>query len=83
MEKLYIGRIKLSKEDSKEWEGNPTFMYVTDKPDRSNINNATLFDDRLKCFNETIKSFKKHRHLPESKMQIMEFSLKINSIKDI
>lgn len=83
MEKLYIGRIKLSKKDSDTWTGKPPFMYVTSDQDRANINKAVLFRDRNKCEYELRKSFEIHKHYPESKMQIVEMTVKIDGIKDI
>jgi hypothetical protein len=83
MEKLYIGRIKLSKEDSDTWTGKPPFMYVTSNSDRANIDKAILFRDEKKCENELRKNFITHKHYPESKMQIVELTVKIDGIKDI
>ena len=83
MEKLYIGRIKLSKDDSETWYGKPPFMYVTSNQDRANIDKAILFKDKNKCEYELRKSFETHKHYPESKMQIVEMTVKIDKITDI
>lgn len=86
MKKQYIGRIRLSKEDSEEWYGKPPFMYVTnDKEniDRSNINKAAFFDDKNVCKAALKKNFKAYRHLPSSKMEIMTITIKVDNIEEI
>ena len=83
MKNLYIGRIKLSKEDSEEWYGKPPFMYITKNQDRAKINDAILFTNKEKCRKELKRQFEEYGHLPESKMQIMEMSLTINNIEDV
>ena len=83
MEKLYIGRIKLSKNDSDTWSGKPPFMYVSSDNDRTDIDKAILFKDKKKCETELKKSFIKHKHYSDSKMQIIEMEVKINGIKNI
>lgn len=83
MKTCYIGRIRLSKKDSKEWGGNPPFMYVTKDADRSNINNAIMFNSREECTEALIGSFKSHKHLPSSKMEIMTISIHVDNIEEL
>ena len=83
MKTCYIGRIRLSKKDSEEWGGNPPFMYVTKGTDRTNINQAIMFNDKEDCTNALIDSFKSHKHLPSSKMEIMTISIHVDSIDEL
>jgi hypothetical protein len=83
MKTCYVGRIRLSKKDSSEWLGNPPFMYVTKGNDRTNINNAIMFDSKEKCTSALIDSFKEHKHLPSSKMEIMTISIHVDSIESL
>jgi len=83
MKKCYIGRIRLSRKDSEEWGGNPPFMYVTKGTDRANINQAIMFGEKEECIEELKKSFKTHRHLPSSKMEIMTLSIKVDNIEEL
>ena len=81
----YIGRIRLSKEDSKEWYGHPPFMYVTAKgeADRGKVKNAKRFTNKETCKKALIKSFKDHAHLPSSKMEILTIVMEIKSVEEI
>lgn len=83
METRYIGRIKLSKEDSNEWKDNPPYMYVTNDCNRENIKKAILFENKDVCAINLKNSFKQHKHLPSSKMQIMTVSMHVDNIEDI
>lgn len=85
MKQLYIGRIKLSKQDSEEWYKKPPFMYVVKNgcPDRSNINCAIMFDDKDECKKALIDSFKEHEHLPDSKMEILTLNVVVTDITHI
>lgn len=83
MKTCYIGRIRLSKKDSEEWGGNPPFMYVTKTTDRTDINKATMFNSKEECIEALIYSFKSHKHLPSSKMEIMKISVHVDSIEQI
>lgn len=83
MKKCYIGRIKLSKEDSEEWDGKPPFMYVTNGPDRANINKAIQFDNRDACVMALRNSFTVHKHLPSSKMEVLTILMYVDSIERI
>lgn len=81
----YIGRIRLSKEDSDEWYGNPPFVYVTanGEADRDNVRNAKRFIKKDACKKALVKSFKEHGHLPSSKMEVLTVSIEIKSIEEI
>jgi hypothetical protein len=83
MKTCYIGRIRLSNEDSKEWGGNPPFMYVTKSVDRTNINKATMFNSKEECIVALVDSFKSHKHLPSSKMEIMKISIYVDNIEQL
>ena len=80
MKICYLGRIKLSKKDSEEWEGRPPFMYVTKSPNREDINKAIMFFSKEECTKALVDSFKSHRHLPSSKMEIMTLSINVENI---
>lgn len=85
MQKCYIGRIKLSKEDSEQWSGNPPFVYVEKDgvADRSNIRDAVFFRNKESCKKALINTHKKYRHEPESKMEIMTISILVDKIEEI
>lgn len=85
MKNLYIGRIKLSKEDSDQWFGKPPFVYVEKDgvADRSNIRSAILFHDKETCRKALKKTHKKYGHEPDSKMEIMTISLSVDKIEEI
>ena len=79
----YIGRIKLSQEDSKEWSDNPPFMYVCECGDRANYNNACKFNSKGECIQALKKDFNFYRHLPSSKMEIITLEIKVESIEEL
>ena len=83
MKTCYIGRIRLSKKDSEEWKGHPPFMYVTKGPYRDDIGDAILFSSREDCIKTLTDSFKLHKHLPSSKMEIMTLSINVENIEEI
>lgn len=85
IKKTYIGRIRLSKEDSNEWYGKPPFMYVEkdEAADRANINNARIFNSKERCEKALRKSFKEYGHYPESKMEIMTLVTTVENIEQI
>lgn len=82
MEK-FIGRIKLSKEDSQEWSSHPPFMYVVEKGDRSDVNNSIKFNDKNACLIALENDFKHYRHLPSSKMEIITLNVEVKNIEEI
>ena len=79
----YIGRIRLSKEDSREWSSHPPFMYVVEKGDRANINNAIKFKDKSACCESLKNDFKHYRHLPTSKMEVITLNVEVKKIEEI
>ena len=79
----YIGRIRLSKEDSSEWSSHPPFMYVVEKGDRANINNAIMFKDKNTCCKSLENDFKNYRHLPTSKMEVITLNIEVKKIEEI
>ena len=79
----YIGRIRLSKEDSNEWSSHPPFMYVVEKGDRANINNAIKFKDKSACCESLKNDFKHYRHLPTSKMEVITLNVEVKKIEEI
>lgn len=85
MKKFYIGRIKLSKEDSEQWSGNPPFVYVEKAgvADRSNIRSAILFSNKEACRKALKKTHAIYGHEPESKMEIMTVSISVDKIEEI
>lgn len=85
MKKFYIGRIKLSKEDSEQWSGNPPFVYVEKAgvADRSNIRSAILFNNKEACRKALKKTHAIYGHEPESKMEIMTVSISVDKIEEI
>ena len=85
MKKYYIGRIKLSKEDSEQWSGNPPFVYVEKAgvADRSNLRSAILFNNKEACRKALKKTHTLYGHEPESKMEIMTVSISVDKIEKI
>ena len=85
MKKYYIGRIKLSKEDSEQWLGNPPFVYVEKAgvADRSNIRSAILFNNKEACRKALKETHTIYGHEPESKMEIMTVSISVDKIEEI
>ena len=85
MKKFYIGRIKLSKEDSEQWLGNPPFVYVERDgvADRSNIRSAILFNNKEACRKALKETHTFYGHEPESKMEIMTVSISVDKIEEI
>jgi hypothetical protein len=82
MEK-FIGRIRLSKEDSEEWSSHPPFMYVVEKGDRANVNNAVKFNDKNSCYKALVNDFEHYHHLPSSKMEIITLNVEVKKIEEI
>ena len=83
MKTCYIGRIRLSKKDSDEWDGKPPFMYVTKGLDRTNVSDARMFENKNSCIESLKDSFKKHKHLPSSEMEIMTVSIHVDKIEKL
>jgi hypothetical protein len=83
MKTCYIGRIRLSKKDSSEWDGKPPFMYVTKGLDRTNINDAIMFDKKEACIKSLVDSFKSHKHPISSSMEIMTISIHVDNIEKV
>ena len=82
MEK-YVGRIRLSQEDSKEWSDHPPFMYVCKCGDRANYDNAFKFNSKGACVQAIKEDCKHYRHLPSSKMELMTLKIEVTSIEEI
>lgn len=82
----YIGRIKLTKEDSDGWCGKPAFMYVTrqNNCNRDNIDHAELFTSRSKCEKRLKHDLKEYNHIEYgSKGEILELDIVTKKVTEI